>query len=89
MTRFGHVQFDDENKNLSKACREGCITLEAQLEKLPVSRERSIAFTKLEECFMWVNKALREKQIDKQLTESGAPKPTLKQAIIIRKVAQV
>ena len=38
--------------------REGCKALHATLLTLPVTRERSLAMTKLEECSMWANKSI-------------------------------
>lgn len=86
--RFGHVIFDEKTKSLSVSCKNAAERLEKEIENIPFSRGKNMALTKLEECMMWVNKALREAQLDKNNSEIVAkvgPRPTAKQAVIIRK----
>jgi hypothetical protein len=37
--------------------------LEAFIEEGPDSRAKSLALTKLEECYMWIGKMIRDEQI--------------------------
>lgn len=79
--RFGHVKFDDKSKGLGAACMNAVVALEAEIDKIPLCRAKALAFQRLEEAAMWVNKAIREVQ-----QERGAEaKPTLKQAVIVRR----
>ena len=45
--------------------KDQCTTLERLIENLlPGSREASLAITKLEECYMWIGKAIRNSQVE-------------------------
>jgi hypothetical protein len=58
MDRFGGVEFDEGKMDFSLKVRSRCMALESMLGSIHDSREKSIALTKLEEFFMWTNKAL-------------------------------
>lgn len=47
-----------ESTELSAKIRGQALELSTLIAKIPGSRERSLAHTKLEECVMWANKAL-------------------------------
>ena len=70
MSRFDYVRYDDEHTALQNHARHQVENLEAGIECLPASREKSLALTKLEECYMWIGKAIRNKQI----AEGGSSK---------------
>ncbi len=61
--RFDYVQstgYDMQKRQLELlSCFE---ELENHIAELGHSRPASLAMTKLEECYMWVGKALRDKQ---------------------------
>lgn len=69
MNRFDHIQYSEKSKQLSNQFKTISEQYEALINELPNSREKSLALTKLEECFMWVGKALRNIQIEE--TKSG------------------
>lgn len=68
--RFNFVTYDDQSKEKSEAIKKAVANLEDVVENnlQGDSRAKSILLTKLEECFMWVGKAVR----DDQLKRSGA-----------------
>lgn len=62
-SRFDYVRYDEQaqaRQNQAKALHQG---LEAAIEELPGGRAKDLAVTKLEECYMWVGKAIRDEQI--------------------------
>lgn len=63
MTRFDYVEFDDFSDELSQESKEKCKAIEYYLQyNFRDSREKECALTKLEECFMWIGKAIKEDQ---------------------------
>lgn len=63
-SRFDYIEYTDESQRLSDERKKVSEEFENLINKLPNSRERSIALTKLEECFMWCGKAIRNLQIE-------------------------
>lgn len=62
--RFDYVLHDDIAGERQAACRAACRELEGLIERLlPKGRAQSLAFTKLEEMYMWIGKAIRDDQI--------------------------
>jgi hypothetical protein len=41
------------------------ISVESLIESLGKSRPQSLALTSLEECYMWIGKAIRDNQIER------------------------
>lgn len=70
-SRFDYVGFDIETLKLQEELKnlfeqiENKLDLEFGLS----SRELSLSITKLEETWMWVGKALKRKQINKNITK--------------------
>lgn len=63
MSRFDYVKYDERaqsDQNLAKSFVTG---LEAMINKIGSGRAQSLALTKLEECYMWIGKAIRDDQI--------------------------
>ena len=57
--RFKTYILDDDQKANYEAVRNVAIELACLINGITVdSREKSIALTKLEECLMWINKAI-------------------------------
>lgn len=69
-SRFNFIAYDELSKERSEAIKKAVENLENAIENhLPgEGRAKSLLLTKLEECFMWVGKAIR----DEQLKRSGA-----------------
>lgn len=63
-TKIYSIKFDETATAHSNAIRDAARILEAALFKLDYKfpRSRSKAFTRLEECLMWANKAVRDEQ---------------------------
>lgn len=53
-----HPPMEDQPRRYEKLRRAARIMAELIDQSCPESRERSLAFTKLEECFMWANAAI-------------------------------
>lgn len=64
ITRFDHIEYDGPSAALSGSIRATMRAAEHAILELPESRPRSLALTKLEECFMWCGKAIRDKQAE-------------------------
>lgn len=64
--RFNYVDYDAQSKGLNEVMKSAVESLAMRIENMPVSRERQLALTALEECFMWVGKAIRDAQIQRQ-----------------------
>jgi hypothetical protein len=81
MSRYDYVKYDDHSIALSADYKKRFEELEAALN-LDLSsntasiartgRSLSVAMTKLEEAFMWVGKAIRDKQFDREVTTAVA-----------------
>lgn len=63
MSRFDYIKYDKESVTTQLVIKEICEALEAKIEALDSPRAKSIALTKLEECYAWVGKAIRDDQI--------------------------
>ena len=58
MSTLQYVQPTDEQKAVMQAWRDKMELLFSDMKALPDSRGKSLALTKLEECAMWLNKAI-------------------------------
>lgn len=71
-TRFNYVEWDEKAQNLSDSLKSQCLCVEAMINPLTDSREKSMAITKLEETFMWIGKAIRTDMLSRQqIKENG------------------
>lgn len=72
MSRFDYVKYDQMADYIQAATKEICESLEKHIEAfLPNGRAKSLALTSLEECYMWIGKAIRDDQISRN--GSAAP----------------
>ena len=69
MSNLNGVKFNAAISIISGVLTDSGKALEVLISTLKPSRERSIAITKLEECIMWCNKALRQEQIKQGIEE--------------------
>lgn len=63
MSRFDYVRYDEiasQKQDMFKLWATGC---EEALGHLKAPRAVALALTKLEECYMWIGKAIRDDQI--------------------------
>lgn len=63
MSRFDYVKFGPDAQSVQEDAKKKCQALEAFIEEGPDSRAKSLALTKLEECYMWIGKMIRDEQI--------------------------
>ena len=64
MSRFDYIKYDIDSIASQELFKRLCIQLENGIEAVLVpSRPKSLAITALEECYMWVGKAIRDEQI--------------------------
>lgn len=62
-SRFDYVKYDDYAMRGQALAKLHCEKIEAAIENLPPSDEKKRALVKLEECYMWIGKAIRNDQI--------------------------
>lgn len=66
MKTFYYVKYDETSVSKQETARDICESLEAFISlELLNGRAKSLAITKLEECYMWIGKAIRDEQIDR------------------------
>lgn len=63
MSRFDYVKYDATGEGLQAVAKVEAQRLETVIEQLPNGRAKALALTKLEECYMWIGKAIRDDQI--------------------------
>lgn len=64
MSRFDYIKYDDVAVGDQNEAKKSCQRLEADIEVMITSPQaKSLALTKLEECYMWIGKAIRDDQI--------------------------
>lgn len=69
MSRFDYVKYDETSLRHQDLAKQSVEAVEAVIDCLPNGRARATAYTKLEECYMWIGKAVRDMQI---MRNSGA-----------------
>ncbi|MFN3453459.1 MAG: hypothetical protein ACK41T_00765 [Pseudobdellovibrio sp.] len=65
MSRFDYVAYDEKAQGQQLEAKEQVIVLESLINGLKSPRARASALTKLEECYMWIGKAIRDDQIER------------------------
>jgi hypothetical protein len=63
VSRFDYVRYDEVSQDMQEAAKEAVQEVELVINLLPEGRAKSLALTKLEECYMWIGKAVRDLQI--------------------------
>ena len=63
MSRFDYVRYDEESQSLQNEFKGKFEELESLAKVLKPGRASALVFTKLEEAYMWVGKAIRDEQI--------------------------
>lgn len=64
MSRFDYVKYDEYAEEYQKEAKRQVENLEEFLdETIKSPRAKALALTKLEECYMWIGKAIRDDQI--------------------------
>lgn len=70
MTRFDYVQYDSIAANEQAKAKLAVQSVEMLIEQVAPggSRPKHLALTKLEECYMWLGKLIRDEQISRNST---------------------
>ena len=63
MSRFDYVKYDEKALAQQNEAKEMFSKLEAFVDGLDAGRAKSLVYTKLEEAYMWIGKAIRDEQI--------------------------
>lgn len=64
MSRFDYVKYDDESIARQGITKKAVEALEAEINMyVDCPRNKALALTKLEECYMWIGKGIRDDQI--------------------------
>lgn len=74
--RFSYVKYDDEAAMKQMLFKRMFETLEASVDQLSDGRAKSLVYTKLEEAYMWIGKAIRDEQIKRTGTVDEQPERT-------------
>ena len=61
--RFSYVKYDQPSVDLQEHFKQLFMEIEGIMSLLPDGRAKSLVFTKLEEAYMWIGKAIRDKQL--------------------------
>jgi hypothetical protein len=69
MSDFDYIKYDGEAHKLQLQFKSMFQSLKAKVEELPHGRAKSLVCTKLEEAYMWVGKAIRDHQIEREKNE--------------------
>lgn len=66
MNRFDYVKYDERSVTVQDHFKTAFTALAHQTEvMLPKGRAQALAITKLEEAYMWIGKAIRDAQIER------------------------
>lgn len=65
MNRFDYVKYDEQIAESQADYKEAFIHLDSMIEHLKPGRAKALAITKLEESYMWIGKALRDEQVER------------------------
>lgn len=63
MSRFDYVKYDDGAIAEQDVAKTMVTELEGLIDTFKSPRAKALALTKLEECYMWIGKAIRDDQI--------------------------
>lgn len=66
MGMFDFVDYDAETLKQQKQFKEAFLDLEKGVNLLPPGRARSLVLTHIEEAYMWIGKALRDAQQNRE-----------------------
>lgn len=68
--RFEYVKYDAYADTVAREIKNRVYGVELLIQSMHPSRETALALTKLEECFMWVGKAIKVDQEKREASES-------------------
>jgi len=66
MSRFDYVAYDEKAQTLQVFFKKEFVNIEMSMETWLLSgRSKALALTAIEEAYMWIGKAIRDDQIDR------------------------
>lgn len=65
MNRFDYVKYDEKSTAIQGAVKEAFVRMEEMINLFPEGRNKALAMTKLEECYMWCGKSIRDAQVSR------------------------
>ena len=74
--RFSYVRYDDLATSTQAHLRSAFEHVEALVAQLTPGRAQSLVYTKLEEAYMWIGKAVRDDQIQRTGVVAEQPERT-------------
>lgn len=63
--RFDYVKYDRESERLQSNAKALMVDAVKMINQIPDGQAKSLALTKLEEAYMWIGKAIRDEQIQR------------------------
>lgn len=63
MSRFNYIRYDDQSLATQQHAKIQAGFLEDTINELVSERAKELALNHLEECYMWIGKAIRDDQI--------------------------
>lgn len=63
MTRFDYIRYDEYHAKIQSDFKKMFESVESAIDSFKDGRAKSLALTKLEECYMWIGKAIRDQQV--------------------------
>lgn len=67
MSRFDYVKYDEPSQVQQAQMKQAFEDMELLILGLGQNRSQSLALTKLEECYMWVGKTIRDSQNEREV----------------------
>jgi hypothetical protein len=61
--RFDYIRYDEVSKNEQEFMKDQVEFMEKRINTLQSGRYKALALTALEECYMWIGKAIRDDQV--------------------------
>lgn len=72
-SRFDYIKYDQEAQDDQSFFRGKCEEIEQELDNHREGRTRSLAFTALEELYMWIGKMIRDDQVTRTGPQADVP----------------
>jgi hypothetical protein len=67
--RFDYIKYDEHAQLEQAKLKTLFLALEEKVEELQAGRPKALALTAIEEAYMWVGKAIRDEQINRDSVE--------------------
>jgi len=70
---FDYVRYDEESIQKQETAKKLVTELETFIHSLGHGRPQSLSLTKVEECYMWIGKAIRDEQVRRGVQTEHKP----------------